>query len=426
MQAGLNMFGALDMSQGLFKSVRKIFPILPKKLIGGITILKSMPWYTIQIAIPLDIKLSSRVSIHNIIVQISGDGSLTIMVSLAFITDRSKPPLIFTASIAFSPGFFTIAGTMQGVWRHPFSIPGITVSDVAVEMSLPYAPLIPPVGAGITGAIQLGDIIARAAVKIAPNSILLLAEINEWPLFVLPALIRKMGLDLGPLDIIKAIDISLYDVKFKFAPIGGQIGQIYFDPGISASGKLVLKIPYVINTKLEAGFNLDIMGGFKLYAMMPKFNLGPLKITGKGKDRKYNTADDGPIFYAALSLTEQRIFVSAMAELFGSSAEIEIDIGLLHLRFKMLMKLLGILDAHIVGETYHKGWRLGFRANGTIKLGKSAQAMLFGDINTLGCSFAGKYDALTLHDIADICHIPSDLIPKFGLTDVEFYVRAQG
>ncbi len=425
MQPGLNIFGSVDTSQGIFKDLRKFLKIIPKKLIGGVTLHPNPQHCKIQVAIPLDVKISSRVSLHNIMFEINGSPGIALMLSLAFITNKNEPPLIFTARVEFNPGFFIVSGSLQGVWKKPFGIPGLILSDMAVELSLPYN-LIPPVGFGVTGAIQIGSFIARAAVKIGPKDMLLLAEISKWPLFCLPDLMNMVGLKIPGLEFINAIDICLRDVKFKFAPNGGQIGMIYFDPGISASAKLILNIPYIIKTKLEAAFNLDWIGGFKMYAKMSGFNLGPLKITGKGEDKKFNTSDDGAIFWAELSLSHQKIYISALVELFGSSAELEIDVGLLHIRFKMMMKLLGFLNTHIVGETYHKGWRVGFRVMGTAKIGNKAEATIFGDINTLGCSFAGKYDALTLHDIADLCHIPSDIIPQFGMTDIEFYVRAQG
>ncbi len=426
MEPGTNIFGTIETTHGIFESLRKMLGgALPKKVTVGIILRPNPRDIKLQVALPLDINLSSRASIHNLIFEVGLAPSFALMVSLRFITGKNDPPLLFTARIEFQIPFFAVSGTMQGMWHKPFGIPGIKVGDVALEIQQPYAPL-PPIGFGIAGTLGIGDFLAKAAVKIGPTDLILLAEVNKWPLFMLPSFLNMVGLDLGPLEIIKAIDLCLYDAKFKFAPAGGQIGTLYFDPGISASGKLIINIPYIIKAKLEAGFNLNWIGGFKLYAMMPKFNIGPLKITGKGKDKKWNTADDGPIFYAALSLMEQRIYISALAELFNSSAELEVDIGLLHLRFKMIMKLLGFLDAHIAGETYHKGWRIGFKTIGTINIGSQSGITLFGDINTLGCNFAGKYDKLTLRDIAALCKIPNDLIPEFGFTNLEFYVRAQG
>jgi len=426
MEKGSNIFGEVDLTQGVFAPLQKMLgKAMPKKLIASLILHPNPRHIRFQLAIPLEIKLSSRASMHQLIFEISGEPSVALMVSLKFFPSKKEPPLIFTARIEFELLCFAVSGTLQGKWKNPFGIPGLAVSDVAIEVSQPYAPL-PPIGFGITGAIAIGDFLARAAVKIGPTEIILLAEVSEWPLFCLPALLKAVGLDLGPLDVLKAIDISLHDVKFKFAPAGGQIGTIYFDPGISASGKLILNIPSIIKAKLEAGFNLDWMSGFKLYAMMPKFNIGPLRITGKGKDRKWGTADDGPIFSITLSLLQQRIFISALAELCGSSAEIEIDIGLLHLRFKMIMKLLGLLDAHIAAETYRRGFRIGLKAIGTAKIGKSAEATIFGDINTMGFSFAGVYKSLSLKDLAELCNIPTAYIPNVGLEQVEFYIRAQG
>jgi len=426
MERGANIFGTLDLNHGIFAPLRRMMgKALPPEITIGIVLRQNPRDIKLQAAIPLDINLSSRVSIHNLIFEVGLAPSFALMVSLRFIVDKNSPPLLFTARIEFAIPYFAVSGTLQGMWHKPFGIPGLMMSDVALEIQQPYA-AVPPIGFGVAGTIGIGDLLAKAAVKISPLSTLLLAEVNEWPLFMLPSFLKMVGLNLGPLDVIKAIDISLHDVKFKFAPLGGQIGTLYFDPGISASGKLILNIPYVIKAQLEAGFNLDWLGGFKLYALMPKFNIGPLKITGKGKDRKWNTADDGPIFSVVLSIMEQRIFISALAELFNSSAEIEIDVGLLHVRFKMLMKLLGFLDAKIAGETYHKGWRIGFKAIGSAKISNKAEVTLFGDINTFGCTFAGKYDALTLRDIAELCKIPSQLVPAQGLTNLEFYLRAQG
>ena len=425
-EKGTNIFGEVDLTQGVFKPLQKMLgKAMPKKLIASIILHPNPRHIKFQLAIPLDIRMSSRASMHQLIFEISGEPSVALMVSLKFYPSKKDPPLIFTARIEFEITCFAVSGSLQGKWKNPFGIPGLELSNVAIEISQPYAPL-PPVGFGITGAIAIGDFLARAAVKIGPTEIILLAEVSEWPLFCLPGLLRTVGLNLGPLDILKAIDISLHDVKFKFAPAGGQIGTIYFDPGISASGKLILNIPSVIKAKLEAGFNLDWMNGFKLYAMMPKFNIGPLRITGRGKDRKWNTPDDGPIFSIVFSLLQQRIFISALAELFGSTAEIEVDIGLLHVRFKMIMKLLGLLDAHIAGETYKRGLKIGIKTIGTAKIGNAAEATIFGDINTMGFSFAGVYKSLNLKDLADLCHIPTAYIPAIGLENVEFYIRAQG
>lgn len=426
MQRGTNVFGTLDMNHGLFAPLRKMLgKALPQQITVGLLLRPNPRDIKLQAAIPLDINLSSRVSIHNLIFEVGLAPSFALMVSLRFITDAKSPPLLFTARIEFEIPFFAVSGTLEGQWHKPFGIPGLMLSNVALEIQQPYA-LLPPVGFGVAGTIGIGDFLAKAAVKISPLSIVLLAEVSEWPLFILPSLLRTVGLDLGPLEILKAIDIALHDVKFKFAPLGGQIGTLYFDPGISGSGKLILNIPHIIKAKLEAGFNLDWLGGFKLYAMMPNCNLGPLKLSGTGKDKKWNTADDGPIFSIILSIMQQRIFISAVAELFNSSAEIEVDIGLLHLRFKMLMKLLGFINAKIAGETYHQGWRIGYKTIGSIKVSDKAEVTLFGDINTFGCDLAGRYEALTLKDIAEMCHIPGQLVRDVGLSNLEFYIRAQG
>jgi len=428
MEPGLNMFGALDMSQGPFKSLNKMLGgIIPKKLIGGVTIHFDNPLLSkVTVAIPIDLHITKNVSLQNIAFELGFDGSKTLLLSIRFDPGHGQPPLLFTGSVEFAIAWYTIAGTMQGMWKNPFGIPGISIGDVAIEVSGSYVPATPLLGLGVAGTVALGDFLAKAAVKVGPpNQAVVLAEVSELPFFIFPSLLKMVGLDLGPLDILKKIDLSLHDAKFKFAPAGGQIGQLYFDPGISASGKLTINIPYIFKSYLEFGFNLAWTSGFKLYAQMPKCHLGPLKLSGRNKNRKF-TDDSGPILYAAFSLSEQRIYISALAELFNNSAEIEVDVGLTYLRFRMLLKLLGLLTVNVLGETYRKGWRLGFKLQGVMKLGKNSQINVLGDINTLGCNFAGKCANLGLTDLLESCDIPAGVIPNIGLKDLEFYVRAQG
>jgi|GEM_PF-3443886 len=449
LQKGFNAFGTINMRQGIFAPLHKLFgPLLPASLTAGIIIPADPLQSRVEVAIPLDIQLCSRASIHNLVFFFTPIGSFGIQISLLFIPDRSRPPLILTGSIEFGPAYFTPSVSLQGMWVHPFGIPGLSVGNLAVEATISPASPEPLIGLGATGTIAIGSMAAMMAFKFGPpDQVLMIAEVSEWPLFMLPDVLRMVGLNLGPLDILKAIDISLYNVMFKFAPTGGQIGVIYFDPGITAAGQLVVKIPHIINLQLAAGFELAWTSGFKMYAMMPEFKLGPLKVTGKGtgpqgvkvalinSDRSTGISLNagpkmeqgaGPIFNAELNLSAQRIFISALVELFNSTADVEIQVGLTSLKFHMLLKLLGFLNFVTDGETYHNGWRIGFKMIATATLGKSTVIQLFGDVNTYGCTFAGKAEGLSLSALlSNIPGVPENNIPCIRLKDLEIYVRAQ-
>jgi len=423
---GVNVTADVDTSQGIFANARKMFGGAMPQQVKTVIILNPNPRHCkFRAILPFNIKLSSKASLLNIAFEISGEPSVALLATLKFTPSKSDPPLLFTTRIEFEPIGAALAGTMQGFWHNPFGIKGLHVGNLAVEVKFPYTAPPVPIAFGITGTMQLGDQIVRVAVKLGADDIVLLGELKYLHLFQMLKLAKQVGV---PLDWLKLPDIKFEDLKFKFAPAGGQIGELYFEPGISASGKLLLNIPGVINSKLEAGINIDPMAGFKAYAMMPNTKIGPLKLTGAGKDKKYGTEDDGPILYAVLTPMEQRLFISCQAELLGSKAQAEIDIKLTSIRIRMILKLLGVLDVDIDGESYKRHGRIGFRIVGTTKLG-TRNAKLMGDLSTKGLTIAGRMESLTIKDLATVCNqmgakIPLKLVPDYGYKDVEIFVKA--
>lgn len=420
---GLNIFGTLDTSQGVFQNLRQICGgALPKAVTASISL---NPHPSFSIILPFDLKLSNKASLHSLVFEV-GMGttgpSIALMVILRFTPSSKDPPLLFTARIEFEVVGCALSATMEGFWHHPFGIKGFHVGDLAVEVKLPYAIPPIPIAFGITGMVQIGDFFARVAVKLGADDIILLGELSKFPVFGFIEILKQMDIDLGPVDVMKAIDMYFEKLKFKFAPTGGQIGTIMFEPGISGHGELVCKIPGIIDTRAIAGFNVSAMGGLKLYAQMPNLNLGPLKISGKGRDREYGTEDDGPILRAILSFLEQRIFMSAKAELLGLEAETEVDIKLTSIRFKMLLKLLSFLKTQMYGESYLEGKELGFRIAALAKLGKAKLKML-GDLSYFGFEMGANLETLTIADLAAIANIPTEVIPNIGFKNCEFYLK---
>lgn len=431
LRKGLNVYGQVDTSQGVFSNLRKMTGgALPKTVTASIIINPNPRHCKFIVQLPFDIKLSSKASLHSLAFEVSGEPSVALNLILKFTPTKSDPPLLFVARIEFEVIGMALSGTMEGFWTHPFGISGLQVGDLAVEIKFPYAAPPIPIAFGLAGTVQVGDFLLKVAVKLGADDIILLGEISELPIFFLPAFLEQVGLKLGPItDLLYAIDMQFEDVKFKFAPAGGQIGTLYFDPGISAQGKLRIKIPKIIDTTAEAGFNIDLKSGFKLFAKMPNLEVGPLKITGRGQDRKWDTEDDGPILYMALSLTEQRAFMSTKAECLGNKALVDIDVGLSGLKMLIDMDayatpliLMGIKRLKLEAETYREGWIVGLRGAGEVGFG-DAKLQLLGDMNIGGGAFAAKLDKITLEGIAKGFGIPSEVVPSVGIEDLEFYVR---
>lgn len=419
LERGMNIFGSVDMTQGVFKPIRKILGgALPKKLIASLILNPNPRHCKAILTIPLDVKLSSKASMHSIMLEISGEPSVALMLVLKFIPSKKDPPLLFTARIEFELIGVALSGTMTGFWHHPFGIKGFHIGNLAVEIKFPYAAPPVPIAIGFAGTMQIAKELAEVAVKVGMDDNIVMAKIPYFPLYWTPELMRQAGLDLGPLDFIKAFDIAFHDIIFKFAPTGGQIGMLFFDPGLSAEGKLTIKIPWIINTVVHAGFNLDMMKGFKLFATLPNTDIGPLKLSGKGKDGKKGTKDDGPVFWAELSMGTQRVYLNANAELLGSFGEIEAELKPFGLKFEMYLKLLNIIKAYVEGETYRNKESIGFRVKGYSDIG-SGKMKLLGDISTRGLAIAGSLDHAYIGDIIGQPAV------KVGFSNIELYMRAQ-
>ena len=120
---------------------------------------------------------------------------------------------------------------------------------------------------------------------------------------------------------------------------------------------------------------------------------------------------------------EQRIFISAVAELLGSTGLVEANVKLTGFDFKMMLNILGMLDVDIFGESYVelKKGLIGFRCSGETTIGKSKTKVL-GDISTHGLLFAGQQKSMSIKDIMSIVKLDK-IAPDFGYKDVEFLFK---
>ncbi|MGD1997386.1 MAG: hypothetical protein PVJ92_00550 [Candidatus Dependentiae bacterium] len=421
---GLNFFGDVDTSQGAFGAAKSILGGgMPKKVVCAVMTSPNPRLCRLRVIIPLDLKLSDKASLHNIAFEISGEPSVALLIALKFVPQKRGQALIFTARIEFGLIGCTLAGTMAGMWQKPFGIPNLVIGNIAIELTLPYAAPPVPIGFGFAGTVIAGKKRYRVALKVGPDEVVVLLEIAELPIFAWLNLIKVFAPKLPGADFMDKVNIKFKDIKFKFAPVGGMIGELYFEPGISGQAKLMLKVPGLIDTQIFAGFNVDVMSGIKAWGMMPNLKMGPLKLSGAGKDRKWGTEDDGPIFYLVLSLTEQRIFISAVAELLGSTGLVEANVKLTGLDFKMMINILNALKVNIFAESYTnlKKGLIGFRCTGETKIGTSTTKLL-GDISTHGLLFAGQRDSLTVKDIMSIAKLEK-YAPDLGVKDAEFLFK---
>lgn len=422
---GISVIARISSKSGVFANARKLLgDAIPEDVVASLTISSPLRKSKLLAVIPIEMKLSEKASLANCSLEVTGEPSVALLTTFKFKPSEKEQPLYFTGRIQFEPTDATLAGTMEGYWNNPLGISGFSIGDTALEVTLPYA--IPPVPTsfGLTGRMLFGDIITRIAVKLGGEDIVLLGEVNKLYITDLIKAARQAGVNLGALN---TLDLKFEDIKLTFAPEGGQIGEIIFDPGITVAGKMFLKIPDTIDTHFFTEVTIDPMFGIKASAQMPNLEVGPLKLKGAGIDGKYGTEDDGPVFKMALTPLQQRLFISCALELLGNTAHAEVDISPTSLKAMMKLKLFNFLDVDAELESYTKEGQVGVRLMGETTVG-GASMKVIGDVNNKGALIAGNLRQLTLQGLAQIgndmgASIPLTAIPNIGISDIELFVR---
>lgn len=152
--------------------------------------------------------------------------------------------LVFDALITFDATGGTVAGTMNGVWQHPFGINGLNIGSndpqspvqgVAAQVTLVPGPE-PVESIGLAGALQMGTKFATMAVKVGPTPVLY-GQLNALTLMDLVSMAQKAsGKKIQGLDNLPIKDFSINDIKIYIVNQDTTIGDFKFDKGLTLRG----------------------------------------------------------------------------------------------------------------------------------------------------------------------------------------------
>lgn len=299
-------------------------------------------------------------------------------------------PLLFTGAFTVdTTGQFGIEGSMVGSWINPFGIPGFVLEDVGLEFGArpnPPPVVIIPQRFGFTGTTIIGDrtdprkhvrpsITAFFDIK-QPQAVVFHASINHLTLQDILSIPANVGIKI---PLVGVPDIGIEGVEISIAPLGGtaQIGEVVktFPQGFLFKGKAKLLDKYWLGEfRINTALGLDT--GVTAVAETSPFFIGPLKITGAGKDRVYGTKDDGPIFNLYLTPKKQELYISGLVDFFESRGNVEVAVSPTGLDIDTKLKLFNVFDttfgAHING---HDLRQLEFDVKGNIVFGKQRAAL---------------------------------------------------
>jgi DNA-binding transcriptional regulator GbsR (MarR family) len=323
----------------------------------------------LQARIPTDIQISNKARMTALALEFNGAGPSVSLLGQMTVTPSDKDePLTLTARTKIEPDSASIAATMQGTWDNPLGIKGLALEDIAVEVGIDYPVFMStglPTKFGITGGMQIGSVKAKVAALMTANlaEIILLAKLNHLTIRDIAELAKSMALKIvkeqekilsaaqavassaekitgsdskvsGGLSAANSTmktvdtaianlntnlipDIGFYDVEIKVAPTGGMIGEITFDPGLTFKGKIQICEGYAL-----ININVDT-SGFIAEAELSRIELGPVLISGKGRDGDKAATEGGPAVSVACTMAKQHVIITGLIKVLGASGEVE-------------------------------------------------------------------------------------------------------
>mgnify|MGYP000349531465 CR=1 FL=1 len=235
----------------------------------------AMPSKTeLGISIPSDIRFNKQVTLKNLFVYIGGGVPPKVRLEglLEFVAGRDI--LLFTVSGGMSPLVLELSGSMQGAWRRPLGISGVTLSNLGLTFGV-NAQTMGPTQFGITGELKVGSKImkiAGIADAVDPTNMGFVGELNSLSLQDLAELAVVVG---APQAIRRGVpDLKIKDLKLKIAPAGLKIGSIEFEKGMEFYGGVS-----ILGTTGNIGGSIS-ESGITGSGTLSKIEAGPFKLTG--------------------------------------------------------------------------------------------------------------------------------------------------
>lgn len=150
----------------------------------------------------------------------------------------------------------------------------------------------------------------------------------------------------------KIPNLRFEDLEFYFAPIGGQIGEIYFEPGLRLKGKMLCSLFQQKEFKAKVDVNIQLIpASVRVIGTMDPITVAGLDITGLGSDGVQGTSDDGPVIDVQVSAEKQQAVVSGLTNFMDSKAEVKLFATPLGGEFKIFAKLAKRFNLKIEGST---------------------------------------------------------------------------
>ncbi len=341
LRPGINILGTVDLAKsGILSNIETLTDskFQPLTLFGSIGIKREH--LSIAIVIPATFKFPNPLWKSGAVrLEMSGEPSVGLLTSLTIQPSEMDEPITFHVEVKLEPDEAYLAGTFEGIWKDVFGLKGMNISDVALEVAVPYGPAISAIG--FTGRLKLGKEFG-VGVKLDkdPMKALVYGSLDSLSLRDLVTAVTGMGARI-PLKAIPTVGFE--DIEVKIVPYEDtEIGEILFEKGITIKGTVNF---FGKKAMIDLNANDE---GIKGQAFMSKLAFGPLAVTGAGLDAKYGTSDDGPILKIQIDPEKQDVLMSGRVNIVGIQKDVEIRTTKDGMSFTMKGNIFGIYRSTIV------------------------------------------------------------------------------
>lgn len=251
-------------------------------------------------------------------------------------------PLHFDMMLDVSPIEASGSATMKEYWSNPFGINGLKIGpEVAAELGINYVQFSStgtPSTFGLAGGIAIGETTMNMAMKISTNPTeqilsgsLQHLDMKELVLFASDT----VQLNIPEEDVPDFLDIR--NLQFYIAPLGGSIGTIKYEPGISfACDMEFMSKEFEFYTRISDN-------GIEGTGNLDKIDIGPLKVSGQ--------RGDDIALALALTPTDQKFSLDGAIDFLGAKNGAYIDVSTQGIEFNFEQNFFNHLTFQIDGKS---------------------------------------------------------------------------
>lgn len=261
--------------------------------------------------------------------------------------------LTFIGGLEVQPRGASLQGTMKGRWTNAFGVEGLDVENVALDLGLSFAPLLPVVG--LAGTVRVGAVTASAAIRVDtrnPAYSMLQVKLNRIYLIDLVAAFAGPELNRGLPEVARILlsEVGMEDVELRVVPVATRIGAIEFEAGLNVAGRLRIQ-----DFSAAAQGRVDPAGGVRIRGIADPIDLAGL-FTLTGNDGK-----SGPMLdFTLVSGEPFSMIVDGRASLLGFTQRAYIRVHERGFEFEVSGPVFGLFQATVKARGGQLGATTGF------------------------------------------------------------------